>query len=113
METWRPQVRRAELESGVGLTVGFVPRLANFNGVVVDLYFGDHPPPHVHAFVGRPGTPGVPEARFSIETGEPLNGELPRAKVVAVRRWCLRHREELLADFDRAQRYEHPTGSYD
>lgn len=90
-----------------------VPRLATFDGVAVKLFFGDHPPPHFHAYVGRPGTPGVSEARFSIETGDLLDGELPRAKVAAVKAWCERHREALRADFERAERHEHPTGSYD
>jgi hypothetical protein len=90
-----------------------VPRLASFDGVVVRLYFGDHPPPHVHAYVGRVGHPGVRSARFSIDTGELLDGQLPSAKVSAVRSWCGQHREELLADWERARLYEHPIGRYD
>lgn len=77
------------------------------------MYFGDHPPPHIHASVGRVGRPGFMKAKFSIESGELLEGELPRAKVPAVTSWCGRHRDDLLADFESAQRHQHPTGSYD
>lgn len=52
------------------------------------------------------------KAKFSIESGELLEGALPRAKVPAVTSWCERHRDDLLVDFERAQRDEHPTGSY-
>jgi hypothetical protein len=35
------------------------------------MYFGDHPPPHFHAlYAGQ-------KARFSIATGEIIDGELP------------------------------------
>jgi hypothetical protein len=77
------------------------------------VYFGDHPPPHVHARVGRPGSPGVAEARFSIDTGELLDGFLPAAPASQVTRWCQRHRDALLADWGRAQADQHPTGRYD
>jgi hypothetical protein len=90
-----------------------VPRLASFDGVVVRLYFGDHLPPHVHAYVGRVGRPGVRSARFSIDTGELLDGQLPSAKISAVRSWCAQHREALRVDWERARRYEHPIGRYD
>jgi hypothetical protein len=90
-----------------------VPRLASFDGVVVKPHFGDHPPPHFHAYVGRVGRPGLRSSRFSIETGEPLDGQLPSAKVAAVRSWRAQHREELLVDWERARLYEHPIGRYD
>jgi hypothetical protein len=90
-----------------------VPRLASFAGIVVMIYFGDHPPPHVHARIGRPGTRGAVEARFSIDTGELIDGVLPASQASQITSWCRRNREALLADWERAQADRHPTGRYD
>ncbi len=90
-----------------------MPRLASFAGVVVMIYFGDHPPPHVHARVGRRGNRGFAEARFSIDTGELIDGVLPAAQASQVTRWCRPNRKMLYADWERAQVGRHPTGRYD
>jgi len=29
-----------------------MPELARFYGIVIQMYFGDHPPPHFHAIYG-------------------------------------------------------------
>jgi hypothetical protein len=90
-----------------------VPRVASFEGLVFKLFFNDHPPPHVHVYAGRVGHPGVRAARYSIDTGELIDGKLPPAKVAAVTSWCLRHREALRVDWQRAQLGLHPVGRYD
>ncbi len=90
-----------------------MPRIASFQGLVVKLYFGDHPPPHVHIYAGRVGRPGVQAARFSIDSGDLIDGTLPAAKLAAATIWCRRHREALSADWGRAQLDLHPTGRYD
>ena len=90
-----------------------MPRIASFQGLVVKLYFGDHPPPHVHIYAGRVGRPGVQAARFSIDSGDLIDGTLPAAKLAAATNWCRRHREALSADWGRAQLDLHPTGRYD
>jgi hypothetical protein len=77
------------------------------------IYFGDHPPPHVHARIGRPGSRGATEARILIDTGELIDGVLPAPAASQVRSWCQRHRDALLADWDLTQADRHPTGSYD
>lgn len=89
------------------------PRIASFGGLVVKLYFGDHPPPHVHVYAGRIGHPGVKAARFSIDTGELIDGDLPPANVATVTNWCVRYREALRTDWQRARRNLHPVGRYD
>jgi hypothetical protein len=89
-----------------------VPKIATFGGIAVMLYFGDHPPPHLHVRVGRPGDPGVVEARILIDTGELIDGVLPAVKVGQVTKWCREHRTALRADWERAQRDQHPTGRY-
>ena len=90
-----------------------MPRIASFDGLVVKLYFNDHPPPHVHIYAGRVGHPGVEAARISIDTGDVIDGQLAPAKVAAVRNWCERQRDALGSDWQRAQHNLHPTGRYD
>jgi Domain of unknown function (DUF4160) len=90
-----------------------VPRIASFDGLVVKLYFNDHPPPHIHMYAGRVGHPGVQMARISIDTGGVIDGQLASAKVATVRSWCERHRDVLRSDWRRAQLNLHPTGRYD
>jgi hypothetical protein len=90
-----------------------VPRIASFDGLVVKLYFSDHPPPHVHVYAGCVGHPGVQMARISIDSGELIDGQLASAKVAIVRSWCMRHRDALCSDWQGAQRNLHPTGRYD
>jgi hypothetical protein len=90
-----------------------VPRIASFDGLFVELYFNDHPPPHVHVYTGRVGHPGVQMARISIDSGELIDGQLASAKVATVRSWCVRHRDALCVDWQRAQHNLHPTGRYD
>jgi len=44
--------------------MGGVPRISAFYGIVIEMYFGDHPPPHFHAlYAGE-------EALIVINTGE-------------------------------------------
>ena len=52
-------------------------------------------------------------ARFSIETGELIDGTLPAAKLATTTSWCQRHRDALRADWERGQLDLHLTGRYD
>jgi hypothetical protein len=72
-----------------------VPRISEFYGIVIEMYFDDHPPPHFHArYAGA-------EAVFVIATGEMLAGSLPPRAVRLVREWLEEHRDELAANFER------------
>lgn len=90
-----------------------MPRIASFDGLVVKLYFNDHPPPHVHIYAGRVGHPCVQAARISIDTGDVVDGQLAPAKAAVVRDWWERHRDALRSDWQRGQLNLHPTGRYD
>lgn len=49
--------------------------ISPFYGIIIKLFFGDHPPPHFHAVYGEQN------ALFDIETLEMIEGDLPpRAK---------------------------------
>lgn len=66
-----------------------MPRIAQLYGIAVYMYFGDHPPPHVHAIYGRF------EAEIEITTGGILKGQLPVRARRLVREWTREYRREL------------------
>lgn len=74
-----------------------MPTIAIFFGVTVQMYWRDHPPPHIHVFYG-----GV-EALIAIETGEIIAGVLPRGTARMLKTWISRRREALLANWERAR----------
>ena len=77
-----------------------VPRISEFYGIVIVMYFDDHPPPHFHARYGEH------QAQIIIATGEILRGFLPRRALRLVQEWTELHREDLAADWKRAEREE-------
>ena len=74
-----------------------VPRISTFYGIVIAMYFDDHPPPHFHARYAEH------EAQVSISDGELLQGSLPRRAHALVREWVELHRAELEADWELAR----------
>jgi Domain of unknown function (DUF4160) len=74
-----------------------VPTIAWFYGIAIRMYFRDHPPPHFEAVYGEH------EASISIETGEVIEGRLPRTAARLVKLWALAHQAELKANWDRAR----------
>ena len=74
-----------------------VPRISAFYGIVIVMYYDDHPPPHFHARFGEF------EAQIAISTSEVLHGSLPRRALALIREWVDLHRGELAADWERAQ----------
>lgn len=77
-----------------------MPRISAFYGIVIVMYFGDHPPPHFHAKYGEH------EAQIAIATGKILHGSLPRCALNLVQGWTELHRTDLVADWERAEREE-------
>jgi hypothetical protein len=73
-----------------------VPRISAFYGIVIEMYFGDHAPPHFHARYSGD------EATIVIATGEILDGSLPPRALRLVREWLSEHREELAENFELA-----------
>ena len=77
-----------------------MPRISAFYGIVIVMYFGDHPPPHFHARYGDD------QAQIVIETGEVMRGWLPPRALRLVQEWAGLRRQELVADWERAERQE-------
>jgi hypothetical protein len=72
-----------------------MPIVSIFFGIVIRMYFDDHPPPHFHA-----SYQGL-EAFVAIETGEVVAGTLPKKAARLVKQWALDHRDELMANWAR------------
>ncbi len=73
-----------------------MPEISRFLGIVVALFYRDHPPPHFHAVYGEY------EITVEIATGV-VQGQFPRRALRHVLEWCDLHTEELLADWELAR----------
>jgi len=77
-----------------------VPVISRFFGVVISMYYNDHPPPHFHVRYGDE------RVRISIDNLRVLDGKMsPRALGLVVE-WAIQHRDELSDNWERAQRHE-------
>ncbi len=67
-----------------------MPEISRFYGIVIKLFFGDHPPPHFHAVYGEYN------AMFDIDTLEMIEGDLPPRARKMVGEWAASYRDELI-----------------
>jgi len=66
-----------------------MPEITRFYGIIIKLFFGDHPPPHFHAVYGENN------AIFNIDTLEMIEGDLPpRAKKLVIE-WATQYQTDL------------------
>ena len=79
-----------------------MPRISSFYGIVITMYYGDHPPPHFHARYGDES------AKIEISTGDVLAGSLSGRALRLVREWVEQHRDELDANWHRAVNHDKP-----
>ena len=75
-----------------------MPEISRFYGIIVRMFFNDHLPPHFHASYSEF------TAQISIETGEIINGELPRRAIRLVQDWTELHRNELMKNYFESQK---------
>ncbi|MBA3421133.1 MAG: DUF4160 domain-containing protein [Thermoleophilaceae bacterium] len=79
-----------------------MPRISEFYGIVIEMYYGDHPPPHFHARYGGDS------AKIDIANGEVTAGSLSGRALRLVREWTAEHRGELETNWERTARHERP-----
>jgi hypothetical protein len=77
-----------------------VPRISEFFGIVIAMYYNDHAPPHFHARYAEH------EVEIALGTNEVLNGMLPPRALALVVEWAQRHSPELAANWEAARRGE-------
>lgn len=73
-----------------------MPEISRFYGIVIRMYFDDHPPPHFHAEYGSF------RAIFAIDSLALIAGELPPRALGLVTEWGALHREDLRGLWSRA-----------
>ena len=71
-----------------------MPTISMFYGILIQMFWNDHAPPHFHALYGEF------EALIDIRTLEVLEGQLPRRALALVLEWAQEHRAELMEDLD-------------
>lgn len=79
-----------------------MPRISAFYGLVIYMYWRDHPPPHFHAEYGDQ------DALIGIGDGRVYAGSLPPRALRLVRQWRQLHLDELLHAWEQASAHEDP-----
>jgi hypothetical protein len=74
-----------------------VPRISEFYGIAIYMYWKDQGPAHIHAFYSGD------EALIRISDGGILTGSLSQNAARLVRDWVGQRQAELLANWERAQ----------
>jgi hypothetical protein len=74
-----------------------MPTIAIFSGIIIQMFFEDHNPPHVHAIYSGA------KALVRISDGEIIRGALPRTQAKLVKDWVLLRNAELMENWHHAQ----------
>ncbi|MBA3944473.1 MAG: DUF4160 domain-containing protein [Herpetosiphonaceae bacterium] len=74
-----------------------MPRISEFLGLVISMFYNDHVPPHFHAVYGQY------EAIVGIDPIRVLNGQLPRRVQSLVIEWAALYQNELREDWELAR----------
>jgi Domain of unknown function (DUF4160) len=77
-----------------------MPRIAEFYGIAIYMYFLDHAPPHFHAIYGRY------DAEIEITSGDILKGRLPRRAARLVWEWRQEYQRELEENWNLARAHQ-------
>ena len=73
-----------------------MPVLSRFYGIIIVMYWRDHPPPHFHAmYAGH-------EIKVDIGSGRRI-GNMPRRALSMIEQWRRRHLPELMEAWSRAE----------
>ena len=80
-----------------------MPTISTFYGIVIQMFWRDHNPPHFHAAYS--GDQVVIDSR----TLEIVSGDISRRALPMVLEWALSHRSELLQNWELCQRKQRPN----
>ena len=79
-----------------------MPTISWFYGIAIRMYVREHAPAHFHAVYGEH------EANISIDTGEVIEGALPKSAARLVKEWALLRQDQLRNNWRRARAGELP-----
>lgn len=74
-----------------------MPEISRFFGIIISMYYNDHPPPHFHVRYGKQ------KAIVSIQTLTFLEGYLSPRVLGLVVEWAALHQTELLQNWQLAR----------
>ncbi len=74
-----------------------MPEISRFLGIIVTMYYSEHPPPHFHVRYGGH------KAVLAIESLSLLRGNLPPRVHGLVVEWAAMHRDKLLDNWELAK----------
>lgn len=72
-----------------------MPEISRFFGIVIRMFFDDHPPPHLHAQYGEAS------ALIALQPIAIIESDLPKRALSMVLEWTALHQRELLDNWDR------------
>mgnify|MGYP006087370573 FL=1 len=79
-----------------------MPTISTFYGILIQMYWGDHSPPHFHALYAEH------EVLIDIRTLEVMKGKMPRRALTLILEWASQHRNELIEDWDLCEKNQSP-----
>jgi len=79
-----------------------MPTISMFYGIVIQMFWKEHPPPHFHALYAEY------EVLINIQTLEVMKGSLPRRAMVMVLEWANEHRAELMEAWKQCAQMQPP-----
>ena len=79
-----------------------MPTISTFFGILIQMYWEDHAPPHFHALYAEH------EALVDIRTLDVIRGAMPRRALALILEWAQEHRAELIEDWELCSRRQSP-----
>ncbi len=79
-----------------------MPTISTFFGIVIQMFWREHGPPHFHAIYGQH------EAIVDIRELRVTRGALPRRALALVLEWAAENREGLMEDWDLCSQLKPP-----
>jgi hypothetical protein len=79
----------------------FMPEICRFYGIIIQMFFNDHNPPHFHIVYGEH------KAIINIDD-EIVEGNMPKRALNLVFEWMDLHKNELLENWNLAQNGQLP-----
>ena len=79
-----------------------MPRISQFFGILIYMYYNDHMPPHFHVRWAEYealiliDTSAIPSSIYA--------GDLPKSQLDLVLRWAVMHRKELMGNWELARK---------
>jgi len=87
---------------GVKFKLRHYPTICVFYGIVIQMFWQDHAPPHFHALYGEH------EVLIDLRELRVLRGSLPRRAMALVLEWAAEHRDELIEDWNLCRQLQTP-----